>query len=48
MLFRQQTTECRIFAGCFHRSQFIDSLSEQLTVEMLFFEDLLQASLKEQ
>ncbi|MCP4445036.1 MAG: hypothetical protein GY811_06780 [Myxococcales bacterium] len=47
MLLRQQSTECRIFARCFHHSQFVDSLSKQLRVEMLSFEDLLRASLKE-
>lgn len=47
MLLRQHSAECRIFARCFHRSTFVTSLSEQLGVELLSFEDLLRASLRE-
>ena len=45
MLLRARSTETRVFARCFHRGSFAESLAEQRDFELLAFEDVLHEAL---
>ncbi len=47
MLLRGRSDGIRIFARCFHRSRFAESLAEQGSFELLAFEDVLRDALTE-
>ena len=47
MLLRGRSAEPRVFARCFHRTRFAESLASQLSFDLLVFEDVLRESLKE-
>ena len=47
MLLRSRATEPRVFARCFHRTAFAESLADQLEFELLAFEDVLRDALRE-
>jgi Trk K+ transport system NAD-binding subunit len=47
MLLRNRSAAPRIFVRCFHRSRFAASLASQLSVELLAFEEVLRAALRD-
>ncbi len=47
MLLRGRSAEPRVFARCFHRTRFAESLASQLSFDLLVFEDVLRDALKE-
>mgnify|MGYP001563120186 FL=1 len=47
MLLRGRSKEPRVFARCFHRTRFAESLASQLSFDLLVFEDVLREALKE-
>jgi Trk K+ transport system NAD-binding subunit len=47
MLLRSRFSEPRIFARCFHRTLFAESLAEQISFELLAFEEVLGEALVE-
>jgi voltage-gated potassium channel Kch len=47
MLLRGREGNSRVFARCFHRTRFAESLAEQLSFELLAFEDVLGEALRE-
>jgi hypothetical protein len=47
MLLRARSSEPRVFARCFHRGQFAESLAEQRDFELLAFEEVLRDALVE-
>jgi hypothetical protein len=47
MLLRDRSSAPRIFVRCFHRSSFAGNLAEQLSLELLAFEDVLRDALRD-
>ena len=47
MLLRGRSAGPRVFARCFHRTRFAESLATQLSFDLLVFEDVLRDALKE-
>ena len=47
MLLRGRSAKPRVFARCFHRTRFAESLANQLSFELLAFEDVLGEALRE-
>ncbi len=47
MLLRNRSIAPRIFVRCFHRSRFASNLAEQLSLELLAFEDVLRDALRD-
>lgn len=47
LMLRERVPEARIFARCFHRGRFSESLAEQRTFELLAFEEVLREALME-
>jgi Trk K+ transport system NAD-binding subunit len=47
MLLRNRSAAPRIFVRCFHRSRFASNLAEQLSLELLAFEEVLRDALRD-
>ncbi len=47
MLLRGRSVEPRVFARCFHRTRFAQSLADQLSFELLAFEEVLKEALRD-